>query len=41
MLAIPTTATLSNCLFYLFLQAYSGFSLNIVCILRFRKKDRA
>ena len=34
LLAIQTTATLSNCLSYLFLQAYSGFALNIVCILR-------
>jgi hypothetical protein len=34
LLAIQTAATLSNCLSYLFLQAYSGFALNIVCILR-------
>ncbi|MBQ8350456.1 MAG: YgjV family protein [Clostridia bacterium] len=34
LLVVQTAATLSNCLSYLFLQASSGFALNIVCILR-------
>ena len=34
LLMIQSAATLSTCLGYLFLGAYSGFALNIVCLLR-------
>ena len=34
LLALQTAATLSNGLSYLFLQAYSGFALNLLCIVR-------
>lgn len=34
LLSLQTAATLSNGLSYLFLQAYSGFALNLLCIAR-------
>lgn len=34
LLAIQTVATVSTCLGYFFLGAWSGFALNIVCVLR-------
>lgn len=34
LLILQTAATLANCLSYLFLDADSGFALNIVCIIR-------
>ena len=34
LLAVQTAATLATCVSYFFLDAYSGFALNIVCILR-------
>ena len=34
LLAVQTAATLATCVSYFFLGAYSGFALNIVCLVR-------
>ena len=44
LLVVLTLATITMCLQYLFLKAYSGFAMNVVCLIRNffyygRKKD--